>query len=190
MKPYRFEQLTIGWNVYRRRDNLLIGKVVQHHAMGMSMGWWAYSTRVRREWRKTEVRGGRVANGSGVAATAGITLDESQRQALAIIRRSAIAVLTGGPGTGKTTITKQVVSEALANGRRIAAMARPPASRIPCQAGAIPHGEGVLVSRTRPPRCGIEYSLCHHHPQRHGSHPARRRRARDAAGPSRHAAGR
>ena len=41
---------------------------------------------------------------------AGITLDESQRQALAIISRSAIAVLTGGPGTGKTTITKQVVS--------------------------------------------------------------------------------
>ena len=45
-----------------------------------------------------------------VVPSAGITLDESQRQALAIISRSAIAVLTGGPGTGKTTITKQVVS--------------------------------------------------------------------------------
>ena len=105
-----------------------------------------------------------------VVPSAGITLDESQRQALAIIRRSAIAVLTGGPGTGKTTITKQVVSEALADGRRIAAM---------------------RTHRHRGQAAGrVDRIPCHHHPQRHGSHSARRRRAGDAAGSSRHAAGR
>ena len=89
---------------------------------------------------------------------AGITLDTSQRQALAIIRRSAIAILTGGPGTGKTTITQQVVSEALNDGRSIAAMAPTgiaakrlaesiefPATTIHAAMGAIPHGEGVFV---------------------------------------------
>ena len=87
-----------------------------------------------------------------------ISLDESQRQALAIIRRSAIAILTGGPGTGKTTITQQVVSEALADGRSIAACAPTgiaakrlaesiefPATTIHAAMGAIPHGEGVFV---------------------------------------------
>ena len=88
----------------------------------------------------------------------GIRLDESQRQALAIIRRSAIAILTGGPGTGKTTITQQVVAEALTDGRRVAAMAPTgiaakrlaesiefPATTVHAAMGAIPHGEGVLV---------------------------------------------
>ena len=32
MKPYRFEQLEIGANVYRKSDNLLIGKVEE---------WWS-----------------------------------------------------------------------------------------------------------------------------------------------------
>ena len=88
-----------------------------------------------------------------------IQLDDSQRAALDLIRRSRIAILTGGPGTGKTTITQQVVAEALTDGRRVAAMAPTgiAASRLQESAstslattihralGAIPEGEGLRI---------------------------------------------
>ena len=84
--------------------------------------------------------------------------DESQRAALELIRSSRVAILTGGPGTGKTTITRQVVVQALHDGRRIAAMAPTgiaasrlaecidyPATTIHRALGAIPEGEGLRV---------------------------------------------
>ena len=94
----------------------------------------------------------------GTPVVAAVQLDDSQRAALDLIRRSRIAVLTGGPGTGKTTITQQVVHEALTDGRRVAAMAPTgiaasrlqdsidfPATTIHRALGAIPEGESLRI---------------------------------------------
>ena len=91
-------------------------------------------------------------------ATAGIRLDESQRAALDLIARSPIAILTGGPGTGKTTITQQVVRDVLTAGKQVVACAPTgiaasrlgesigyPAVTIHRALGAIPMGEGIMV---------------------------------------------
>ena len=92
------------------------------------------------------------------AAASGIQLDDSQRAALDLIARSPVAILTGGPGTGKTTITQQVVRDALRDSLKVAAMAPTgiaakrlseaiayPATTIHRALGAIPQGEGLLV---------------------------------------------
>ena len=84
--------------------------------------------------------------------------DESQRAALELIRSSRVAILTGGPGTGKTTITRQVVVQALQGGQRVAAMAPTgiaasrlaesidyPATTMHRALGAIPEGDGLRV---------------------------------------------
>ena len=47
-----------------------------------------------------------------------ITLDESQRAALDLIVREPISIITGGPGTGKTTILEQALRELA--GQRVA----------------------------------------------------------------------
>ena len=99
--------------------------------------------------------GGRVGT-DGVAG--GIQFDASQQAALDLIGRSPIAVLTGGPGTGKTTITRQVVHEAIGAGKRVVACAPTgiaasrlaeaiayPAVTIHRALGAIPEGEGVRI---------------------------------------------
>ena len=85
-------------------------------------------------------------------------LDEAQRAARDLIARSPIAILTGGPGTGKTELTGVLIREALNAGKRIAAMAPTGiaasrlSERISCSAttihralGAIPLGEGLLI---------------------------------------------
>ena len=84
--------------------------------------------------------------------------DESQRAALDLIAHNPIAILTGGPGTGKTTITQVLIREALRDGKKIAAMAPTgiaasrlsevilyPATTIHRALGAIPRGEGLLI---------------------------------------------
>ena len=89
---------------------------------------------------------------------AGIDLDESQRAALDLIARNLVAILTGGPGTGKTTITQVLIREALRDGKKITAMAPTgiaasrlseaiayPATTIHRALGAIPLGEGLLM---------------------------------------------
>ena len=118
---------------------------------------------VSRAWSQkgTEEKGhgGPMVDGGQLGSGAnGITLDESQRQALDLIRRSPVAILTGGPGTGKTTITRRLVTEALADGRRVAAMAPTgiaakrlaesidfPASTIHRALGAVPLGDGIIT---------------------------------------------
>lgn len=40
-----------------------------------------------------------------------ITLDQSQRAALDLVLRSRVAILTGGPGTGKTTVCHHLLAE-------------------------------------------------------------------------------
>lgn len=88
----------------------------------------------------------------------GITLDPSQLAALDLIRNSPVAILTGGPGTGKTTITRVLIDEANAAGQRVQACAPTgiaasrladsigrPAFTIHRALGAIPDGEGLRV---------------------------------------------
>lgn len=88
----------------------------------------------------------------------GIVLDDSQAAALALIRDNRVAILTGGPGTGKTTIARQVIREARDSGQRIVACAPTgiaakrlaesvgyPAVTIHRALGAIPQGEGIMT---------------------------------------------
>jgi len=49
----------------------------------------------------------------------GLTLDEDQRAAVLGILKSPVALLTGGPGVGKTTIVRLVVALAEADGARV-----------------------------------------------------------------------
>ena len=49
-----------------------------------------------------------------------IQLSEEQRQAVETSTRSGLLILTGGPGTGKTTTTKAIVALWKAMGKRIA----------------------------------------------------------------------
>jgi exodeoxyribonuclease V alpha subunit len=49
----------------------------------------------------------------------GLVLDDDQREAVLGILRSPIALLTGGPGVGKTTIVRLVVALAEADGARV-----------------------------------------------------------------------
>lgn len=89
----------------------------------------------------------------------GLVLDDSQAAALALIRDSPVAILTGGPGTGKTTITRQVVAEHRDAGKRVVAAAPTgiaasrlaeaigyPAVTLHRALGAIPDGEGIMVT--------------------------------------------
>ena len=50
---------------------------------------------------------------------AGLVLDDGQRDAVLEILRQPLALLTGGPGVGKTTIIRMVVSLAEASGARV-----------------------------------------------------------------------
>lgn len=49
----------------------------------------------------------------------GITFEERQRECIFLSLKSSLAVLTGGPGTGKTTILRGVMRLAEANGERV-----------------------------------------------------------------------
>lgn len=55
---------------------------------------------------------------------AGVTLAPEQREAVAMAARSRVVVLTGGPGTGKSTITKAILA-VLAKARLTVALASP-----------------------------------------------------------------
>ncbi|MCR5148298.1 MAG: ATP-dependent RecD-like DNA helicase [Eubacterium sp.] len=49
----------------------------------------------------------------------GITFDESQRNAIRNAITGGVAVITGGPGTGKTTITKAIIEYYIYNGKDV-----------------------------------------------------------------------
>ncbi|MFN3196801.1 MAG: ATP-dependent RecD-like DNA helicase [Bradymonadia bacterium] len=52
-------------------------------------------------------------------AEAGVTLSPGQRQALQAMADAPVLVITGGPGTGKTTVIKGMVAQAELNGARL-----------------------------------------------------------------------
>lgn len=53
------------------------------------------------------------------SATRGVSLDDKQREALELSLRARVMVLTGGPGTGKTTTVRALVAAHQALGRRV-----------------------------------------------------------------------
>jgi exodeoxyribonuclease V alpha subunit len=55
--------------------------------------------------------------------SADVALDDTQKQAVTLIMKSKLAVLTGGPGTGKTTITKAIVNGYVSAGVEVHLMA-------------------------------------------------------------------
>src|SRR5204863_3852962 len=46
-------------------------------------------------------------------------LSEGQRRAVEAVRRAGLAVITGGPGTGKTTVMKAIVAAWREAGKRV-----------------------------------------------------------------------
>ncbi|MBS0164381.1 MAG: AAA family ATPase, partial [Nitrospira sp.] len=50
----------------------------------------------------------------------GLTLAESQKQALALAVTSKVLVITGGPGVGKTTLVNAILKVLLAKGVQVA----------------------------------------------------------------------
>ena len=51
------------------------------------------------------------AKAGGKAAKVAEILSDEQRAAVALVRSAGVVVLTGGPGTGKTTVTRAIVEE-------------------------------------------------------------------------------
>ena len=66
-------------------------------------------------------------------AGVGLELSEGQKEAILLAATSPVCVLTGGPGCGKTTITKYIVDLWQSQGKRMALCA--------------PTGDSVLSNR-------------------------------------------
>ena len=63
--------------------------------------------------------GGSAAAPAPAAAGAGIVLAAAQRAATEVLLRSKVAVLTGGPGTGKTTLVRWIAAASARAGTRV-----------------------------------------------------------------------
>ena len=63
--------------------------------------------------------GGSAAAPAATAAGAGIVLAAAQRAATEVLLRSKVAVLTGGPGTGKTTLVRWIAAASTRAGTRV-----------------------------------------------------------------------
>ena len=63
--------------------------------------------------------GGSAAPPAATAAGAGIVLAAAQRAATEVLLRSKVAVLTGGPGTGKTTLVRWIAAGSARAGTRV-----------------------------------------------------------------------
>ncbi len=63
--------------------------------------------------------GGSTATPAPTAAGAGIVLAAAQRAATEVLLRSKVAVLTGGPGTGKTTLVRWIAAASARAGTRV-----------------------------------------------------------------------
>ena len=48
-----------------------------------------------------------------------ITLTDEQNIAVKMVQENRLSICTGGPGTGKTTVTREIVNHAMADGKRI-----------------------------------------------------------------------
>lgn len=75
---------------------------------------WQHKDEVEAAWRLRDLLGAPVVRLPADAARAfesqtGLVLAEAQRQAIAAAAEASVFVLTGGPGTGKTTIVKALV---------------------------------------------------------------------------------
>ncbi len=62
---------------------------------------------------------GRKTVGAGAAAGQAIELDPMQAKALAVAQRAGVTVITGGPGTGKTTTIRSLIAQFEAQGLEI-----------------------------------------------------------------------
>ena len=62
---------------------------------------------------------GAAATPAPAAAGAGIVLAAAQRAATEVLLRSKVAVLTGGPGTGKTTLVRWIAADSIRAGTRV-----------------------------------------------------------------------
>ena len=63
--------------------------------------------------------GGSAAASAPTTAGAGIVLAAAQRAATEVLLRSKVAVLTGGPGTGKTTLVRWIAAASARAGTRV-----------------------------------------------------------------------
>lgn len=54
-----------------------------------------------------------------IESTTGIQFSTQQRNAITMAMKSPIMIMTGGPGTGKTTTTKAIINELLHHGKKI-----------------------------------------------------------------------
>lgn len=68
--------------------------------------------------RLAEVPAARWADVSRAEAACGIALHEAQRAAVELALKSGVSVITGGPGTGKTTILKVLLAAARQRGEQ------------------------------------------------------------------------
>lgn len=60
---------------------------------------------------------------TGLSPTGAIRLDETQTAAVDMALSSMVSILTGGPGTGKTTVTRQIVASFIADKKKVVLMA-------------------------------------------------------------------
>lgn len=93
----------------------------------------------------------RIAAGAKKWATKGTLadatggLDDKQAEAVALVTKAGVSVLTGGPGTGKSRTVRSVVALARAHDKEVALAA--PTGRAAKRLGELAESEGMTVHR-------------------------------------------